>query len=439
MVKYLIDETDCIIDNVDHHNETSLFKSVGYYANTEIAEYLIRAGADINRAAVTNLTPLHVAVKTNNAPAAQLLIENGADINALGGMEVEDCTPLHFAVEYAQYEILCMLLYYGADTSIRNIYGMTPFMYAAYVNADMEMQEELLKYEADVNLVDINGYSTLWLVMNYRNPLVLELLDSGANFYDENGDVNATTINLSLAYDNNAIFEKLWSMIKPKHLRHVTIDMMCMFHSNIQESDIWHERMKIILTSDKAEVLIKEHRNILDYLIPNCFKYKLKDDDAFSLVSICLMYGANVTYEHAKETFRFFGYRTTFKLILQMGVTVSYRDEDLALPYFICYVAPYPRGYENHCKLCIRMEEKQLEIKRISRYITFFFTLCASCRTFYVGNSVPSLKELSRLAVRSAITLQFDPKNTTIFYTVVNRLPIPNALKQLISYEAPID
>ena len=51
-------------------------------SNYEIAELLIKAGADVNARQHSDITPLHSAAHNGQARLAKLLIDHGADVNA---------------------------------------------------------------------------------------------------------------------------------------------------------------------------------------------------------------------------------------------------------------------------------------------------------------------------------------------------------------------
>ena len=62
-----------------------------------MAQLLIDSGADINAIGdwPDEDTPLHIAVRAENTEMAQLLVDSGADINAKGGRSI---SPLEIAV-----------------------------------------------------------------------------------------------------------------------------------------------------------------------------------------------------------------------------------------------------------------------------------------------------------------------------------------------------
>jgi uncharacterized protein len=64
--------------------------------------------------------PLHKAAIWGDIEAAQVLLENGADINAAGE---DGDTPLHRAVAGQHPKMVEFLISRGADVTVRNRYG----------------------------------------------------------------------------------------------------------------------------------------------------------------------------------------------------------------------------------------------------------------------------------------------------------------------------
>lgn len=71
----------------------------------------------------TGDTPLHIAALNGNVLAVELLLTEGAELNARGegGM-----TPLHYAVQMEQVEAIKILLEHDADHTETNDFGDTP-------------------------------------------------------------------------------------------------------------------------------------------------------------------------------------------------------------------------------------------------------------------------------------------------------------------------
>jgi ankyrin repeat protein len=84
----------------------------------EIAELLLRSGADVNGPDELGLTPLHCAAGEGNTPMLRFLISTGARVNATahGGV-----TPLHMAVNSRSRDVVELLVTNGADLTVKSI------------------------------------------------------------------------------------------------------------------------------------------------------------------------------------------------------------------------------------------------------------------------------------------------------------------------------
>jgi ankyrin repeat protein len=80
-------------------------------------------------------TPLHVMVWRKDRYAVRLLIEAGANVNAIGDMGE---TPLHIAVAREEPEIVELLLKAGANIHIRSEFNITPLGSAAEKGGALE-------------------------------------------------------------------------------------------------------------------------------------------------------------------------------------------------------------------------------------------------------------------------------------------------------------
>ena len=80
------------------------------------------------------LTPLHYAAGWGHKEIVELLIAEGADVNAMNGAGQ---TPLHFAAQEGQKEIVELLIAKGADVNAKTNDGETPLDLAKGEIADL--------------------------------------------------------------------------------------------------------------------------------------------------------------------------------------------------------------------------------------------------------------------------------------------------------------
>jgi uncharacterized protein len=79
-------------------------------------------------------TPLHVVVWRNDEYAAKLLLEAGAEPNAVGDI---GATPLHVAVRARSTGLVRLLLLSGADPNIRCEFGDSAFERADAIGGEL--------------------------------------------------------------------------------------------------------------------------------------------------------------------------------------------------------------------------------------------------------------------------------------------------------------
>ena len=71
-------------------------------------------------------TPLHCATWKGHKAVVELLLKNGADVNARNSNDHWGTTPLHAAAHANQRDIAAMLIAHGAEINATNLNGRTP-------------------------------------------------------------------------------------------------------------------------------------------------------------------------------------------------------------------------------------------------------------------------------------------------------------------------
>ena len=176
------------------------------YAVANNKPYAVRAllsyNPNLDELTYLGESALHIACLDNRVEIAELLIRKGANINITDN---KDCTPLHYAAIYNYLYITDLLLYYGADTDIKCRDGSTPLTAAIWAG-NAEVADLLVQAGANVNISDNKGFTPLHIAAQNGDTLLSRLLlDYGAkideinsynydvaSFAGRNGDMNYT-------------------------------------------------------------------------------------------------------------------------------------------------------------------------------------------------------------------------------------------------------
>jgi uncharacterized protein len=197
----------------------------------EIAQLLLKAGAELDKADADGVTPLLMAILNDQLPLARLFVERGANVNAT---DWYGQTPLFAAVDIrnldvagptrengvdrgAVLELVRMLLARGADPNARtreyppqrrwitrlgslswvDFTGQTPFLRAALAG-DVTVMKLLIEHKADPNIATFNGTTPLaaaagvnWTVSQTYDEGPANLLEAVKLARSLGNDVNA--------------------------------------------------------------------------------------------------------------------------------------------------------------------------------------------------------------------------------------------------------
>jgi uncharacterized protein len=128
-VAALLDRTPALLEGFSDDGYPALGLAV-FFGHDDVARLLIESGADVNAVSrnAQRVAPLHAAAARHNARMVGDLLGRGADPDALqsGGF-----TALHSAAFHGDREIAELLLGYGADPRLKTADGKTAASLAA--------------------------------------------------------------------------------------------------------------------------------------------------------------------------------------------------------------------------------------------------------------------------------------------------------------------
>ena len=139
-------------DGSDPHVRGTPLHAAAYKGYEEIAELLISNGASLEAKNHKDQTALQVAAFWNNSNIVKLLLSRGANVDA---RDMLKRTPLHLATQQGNCGIIQLLLDYNADINAFKGHGKTPLQIAIIQN-DLKATKILLKNGANPNLAPTN-------------------------------------------------------------------------------------------------------------------------------------------------------------------------------------------------------------------------------------------------------------------------------------------
>jgi hypothetical protein len=121
--------------------------------NTEILQFLLRHGADINCRNEYGATPIYWAAWYGHTDTVKCLAQHGADINC--GTE-SGTTPIHWAAWWGHTDTVKCLAQHGADINCRDEDGWTP-IHGAAGEGRTDTVKCLAQHGADINATNNKG------------------------------------------------------------------------------------------------------------------------------------------------------------------------------------------------------------------------------------------------------------------------------------------
>ncbi len=127
VVQVLINIPTIDLNTLTEQGESPLMMAV-FKGQVEIAQQLIKLGADVNK---TGWTPLHYAATAGHSQLVSILLANYAYIDAESPNKT---TPLMMAAHYGTAGVVKLLLEEGADPLLKNDVGLSAIDFAQKAN-----------------------------------------------------------------------------------------------------------------------------------------------------------------------------------------------------------------------------------------------------------------------------------------------------------------
>ncbi|XP_064635159.1 palmitoyltransferase ZDHHC17-like [Lineus longissimus] len=174
----------------------------------DLVKYYISRGAVIDKlGGILNSTALHWATRQGHLAMVVMLMSYGADPSIRDG---EGCSCIHLAAQFGHTPITAYLLAKGHDVDLQDRNGMTALMHAAMRVQNQDPSRLLLKFGANVHLVDkFHKNTPLHWAASSGNYIVASLLNEyGANL-DAVNDKGETPLQVAMARKNYWVVKKL--------------------------------------------------------------------------------------------------------------------------------------------------------------------------------------------------------------------------------------
>ncbi len=165
--------------NIQSKSGMTALHAAAFNNRDQIMPMIIAMGADPNKIDSKGRTPLLVAAQMGHTNPITYLIQAGADLEF---KDIKGNTALMLACGGRHLGAVDELLDKGANPNSRDLQGRTPLMLLSLLGED-EMVRILLKFKADVTLVDHSMKTALAYAREYHRRAVIALLEkSGAKY-----------------------------------------------------------------------------------------------------------------------------------------------------------------------------------------------------------------------------------------------------------------
>ena len=208
MVKFLLDSG--ADPNALDDQGTLALNAIAFRSGPEnlaIAKLLLERGANVNKRDRRGWTPIHAVAGSGQIDIAKLLIEHGANLNVLAINGYKPVSPLSIAVETNNMDMAALLVEHGAQPDMPDAQtSYTPLALAIHNGRD-DVVELLLKHGASPNGSSKHDVTPLGAAVG-NESIALRLIGSGADVHATD-DQGATPLHWAAKSGNLTIVRKL--------------------------------------------------------------------------------------------------------------------------------------------------------------------------------------------------------------------------------------
>lgn len=178
-----------LVNIKDSHEYVPLFYAIKYRNKHALQELLVN-NADVNYMNSDGITSLYLSILKKDPSMVRMLIKYVKNIDA---KTITNSTALHVACNFQLFEIVKILLEYGANQNIMETeYNFYPIFYVVVQN-NLEITKLLIDHDANPNHQDYMGNTIIHYAITLNHIAILDYIIENYNIdnksilvYDEN-------------------------------------------------------------------------------------------------------------------------------------------------------------------------------------------------------------------------------------------------------------
>ena len=314
IVKFILENNSCDIDALDHFNESAIYIAADR-GNFTIFKMLFENKASLKCNDSYNF--LHCAAESNNVEFVKFILDN--KIVDVKSQDVRKQTPLHRAATIDNVEIVKILIEHGADVNALDHCDASPIFIAA-CHGHWEIFKILVENGAELDNLDYLNQSLIMYAITGQNTDIIKFLcESSDCLYDEDYK-SRTPLYCALKHDNDEIIKVLIENGSDVHATNINGKTPLLLAAKKGNFEIF----KILFENCEDVKHIDEHeRNLLHYAV----RGNNKDIIEFILnKKICNVNAINADGDtpivHAVEN----GYVEIFNILVKHGADLMCKN-----------------------------------------------------------------------------------------------------------------